>query len=121
MRAGMLLACIASGCGLSEDRFQQVYAEEWCALASDCGELASYYEGRSACEEAVLDHLSEATKGCEYDPRAASMCRSELRDATCDDDIEEGVCTDVYTGSCAWSSQAETEQAPSSGGTTATL
>ena len=110
MKARLLLlsSLVATGCGLSEDKFLDKVSNKYCDLFFDCeeeldhelkwndeGECVEFFKGISQPKGDEAD--------CEYDSEAAHDCLAAIDELECNDitDFEPiPECDDVYTGEC---------------------
>lgn len=94
---------LLGACGVSEEKFQEQYAEKACTLTMECSADESggfFFDSQEECESFFALALSLGTDGCDYDKKAAKDCLNALDEATCDNagDELESTCAEVYTG-----------------------
>jgi hypothetical protein len=104
----LLSSLIATGCGLSEDKFLDKASNKYCDLFFDCeddldyelpwndeGECVEFFKGNTQPKGEEAD--------CEYDEDAAQDCLSAIDELECNDLDDKGSipeCEHVYTGEC---------------------
>lgn len=94
-RAAPLLSCLAvvGACTLTEDRFVETFAADYCARVKACDETVfwtTWYDGTPECTADVQDTVGDKAYGngsvaCAWDAEASQTCLDALDADDCDD------------------------------------
>jgi len=106
LRAAPMLLCIASlgACALTEERFVDRFAEDYCARVKACDETrfwTIWYDGTPECTADVGNTVGDKAYGngdvaCSWDAEASQTCLDAIEDDPCDD-----VLGSRYVDACA--------------------
>lgn len=99
-----LIITTLTGCGWSESKFVEKYAETDCAYLMECLDPAVLtFLGWDTTQDCVDDRGTEIVteaQGCEYNRKAARTCVKGIEEMTCPADGEEPdyppECSEVY-------------------------
>jgi hypothetical protein len=104
LRHGLVFSLLAGCGGLSQDEFNDRYAEAYCTASFDCQEegSAAVVIGDSVedCKSFFEIAVASAAENCDYDELAAQECLDAVEGASCEDLMGSGSasCNVVYTG-----------------------
>ena len=89
MRVATVLAmALVAGCGISEEKYQQRYAESYCEWALQCldAPVLEFYgwEDLETCVPDFGGRQGVITEACIYDPKAARTCLKDMKNYGCE-------------------------------------
>ncbi|MGB0639426.1 MAG: hypothetical protein ACPGTU_08840 [Myxococcota bacterium] len=83
----MILAILTMGCGISEEKFNEKYAEAYCEWLENCGKLSEQFGTPETCitnREIFADEVLSPEE-CTYDKVSAKDCIKDIEDnESCD-------------------------------------
>lgn len=94
MSVRWLLLLLPCACAVDEDRFDDAFAERFCAATKACDEDAFFRTwklGTDQCRTDIADDVDDqrfgngSTSACTYVEEAAEAALADVRSASCDD------------------------------------
>jgi hypothetical protein len=81
LRFVIAIGLLSAGCGLSEEKFVDKYAQAYCEHVEDCGKMSSLHDTFEKCVKKMRIFADEelAPKGCRYNPKAAKTCLQDTK------------------------------------------
>ena len=81
-----------TGCGLSEEKFEDKYAEAYCEWLEGCAKLSDKYGAMEVClkAEKIVADENLTPDECKYDDAMAKECINEIKEND-DCDMEDSI------------------------------